>query len=79
MAQHGFNTLEQIQLTQADPRCRPHQPIARAAAELPQAQASGSEPQLVLHGRQVPWLLRHYNRVLARPIGRPLRQLRSST
>jgi len=24
VAQHSVDTLEQIQLTQADPRCRPH-------------------------------------------------------
>lgn len=34
-----------------------------------------ARPALLLHGRQVPWLLHHHDRLLARPDRRHLRRL----
>jgi hypothetical protein len=57
----------------ADSRRRSPQPLRRAPSSPAQAQAAGTEPQLVLHGRQVPRLLRHHHCLLARSNCRAMR------
>lgn len=50
-------------------------PSPRGREAQTQVEASGSAPQLVLHGCQVPRMLQDHHRLFTRPDGRGLRRL----
>ena len=61
--------------TGASPGRRPSAPSRGAGGSQAQAQAPRAEPQLLLHGREVPGLLQHHHRVQPLPDCRALRLL----
>merc|ERR1711939_584357 len=58
-------------------RCRPLEPIASGWGPQAQVEDPCARPALLLHGRQVPWLLHHHHRLLPRPDRRRVRRLLS--